>query len=204
MTKTKHIAARLLLAKQRPLTSLIEKELIAGTADFEYDKSDWVPLYFDRGNAVTSDCGTITAFRAATLQGQLLWMVHTPGKSCGYHADCDDPFDAIEQAKTSWASRKAVRQDWDLVEQTAKDLLWGKQRFDVRIEDAHASPLCTAGVEGFRSAIGLGRFTKMPGWMAAVLFKVEPQMGFVIHAAMQRHAAEQSKASQMDVVPSTI
>jgi hypothetical protein len=36
------------------------------------------------------------------------------------------------------------------------------------------------------------RVTRIPGWLAALLMKVEPQMGFVIHAAMQRHVAAQS------------
>ena len=37
----------------------------------------------------------------------------------------------------------------------------------------------------------MGRFNRMPGWLAALAMKIEPQMGFVIHAAMQRHAKAQ-------------
>ncbi len=189
MTKITHAAARTLLAKQRQYTSLLDKELIAVSDDMVFDKTDWVPLYFDRGNAVTSDCGQVTAYRAVTLKGEHLWMVFTPGKARGYHADCADPFEAIDRARNAWAHRRAVRQDWAAVEATARDLIWGRQRFSVTVADLEASPLCTMGCAGFRNAIGLGGVTRIPGWMAAVLMKVEPQMGFVIHAAMTRTRA---------------
>lgn len=199
MTQITHTAARLTLAKQRQMTSLIDQEIASHGTDMTFSKADWVPLYFDRGNAVTSDDGLLTAYRAVTLKGALLWLVFTPGKVRGYHASCDDPFEAMERAEHSWAQRRAVRKDWDTVESTARDLLVGRQRFDVRIEDLKASPLCALGIEGFRSAIGLGRVTRIPGWVAALLMKIEPQMGFVIHAAQHRHEATQefdSAASQ--------
>ncbi len=189
MTQTAHTTARTFLANQRPMTSLMDKDLAAISPDMVFDKSDWVPLYFDRGNAVTSDCGTITAYRAVTLKGESLWMVFTPAKARGYHADCTDPFEAIERAQHAWAHRRAVRQQWATVEATASDLIWGRQRFNVTVADLETSPLCTMGCAGFRNAIGLGRVTKIPGWMAALLMKVEPQLGFVIHAAMERNRA---------------
>ncbi len=192
MTKISHTAARLQLAKQRQMTSLIDQEILSNSTDMKFTKADWVPLYFDLGNKVTSDDGQMAAYRAVTLKGELLWMVFTPTKECGYHASCSDPFEAMERAKASWANRRAVRLEWDLVERTARDLLTARQRFDVRIEDLEASPLCTLGIEGFRAAIGMKRVTRIPGWLAALLMKVEPQMGFVIHAAMQRHVAAQS------------
>lgn len=188
MPRLTHAATRLLLARQRPMTSLLDKEIIAEGPDLVFDKANWVPLYFDRGHAVPSDCGRMTAFRAVTLNGQFLWMVFAQDKQHGYHAACDDPVEALEQARHSWAHRRAVRQDWDLVERTARDLILGRQRFDVRIEDAQASPLCLLGIDGFRRAVGLGRVTRMPGRVAALLMKIEPQMGFVIHAALQRQA----------------
>ena len=121
-------------------------------------------------------------------------MVFTPTKECGYHASCSDPFEAMERAKASWAERRAVRQEWDIVKSTARDLLTARQRFDVRIEDLVASPLCSLGIEGFRCAIGMQRVTRIPGWLAALLMKVEPQMVFVIHAAMKRHTATRELA----------
>lgn len=187
MTLEKHAATRLLLAKQRQMTSLLEKEIIAESSDVVFSKEDWVPLYMDLGNMVVSDCGQFTAYRAATLKGQLIWMVYTSGKEKGYHAMCDDPVDAIERAKETWNHRRAIRQNWCHVEKLQRDLLRGRQRFDVRVEDLKASPLCSLGIEGFRSAVGLGRITRIPGWLAALLMKIEPQMGFVLYEAKCRH-----------------
>ena len=195
MTKLSHATARLLLAKKRQMTSLIEKEMIAASDALVFDKTDWVPLYLDRGNMVTSDCGTMKAYRALTMKGQPLWMVYTAGKTRGYHAQHDDPFAAMDEARQVCAQRRAVRQNWSQVERTARDLLTGRQRFDILIEDLHASPLCTLGIEGFRGAIGMNRITRMPGWLAAVLMKIEPQMGFVINAAAQRHKDDASARS---------
>lgn len=188
MTKLSHSAARLILAKERQMTSLIDKEIAANSDDMVFSKADWVPLYYDLGQKVTSDCGKIFAYRALTLKGQKLWLVFGTGKSHGYHATCADPFVAIERAQLTWAHRRAVKQDWDRVEAMARDLIWGRARFDIRVEDLKASPLCTLGIEGFRSAIGLSRVTRISGRTAALLMKVEPQMGFVLHAAMERHA----------------
>lgn len=191
MTKLSHATARLMLAKQRQMTSLVEKEIIAESVDMEFRKADWVPLYLDRGHKVTSDCATLTAYRAITMKGQLIWMVMTPEKVKGYHAETNDPFEAMEQARLSWAHRRVVRKNWTQVEQTARDLVLGRQKFDIRIEDVMASPLCSLGIDGFRSAIGMGRVTRISGRLAALLMKIEPQMGFVIYAAKQRHDAAQ-------------
>lgn len=199
MTKITHTAARLQLAKQRQMTSLTDQEILSHSTEMVFTKADWVPLYFDRGNKVTSDDGQMAAYRAVTLKSELLWMVFTPTKECGYHASCSDPFETMERAKASWAERRAVRQEWDLVKSTARDLLTARQRFDVRIEDLVASPLCSLGIEGFRSAIGMQRVTRIPGWLAALLMKVEPQMGFVIHAAMKRHAATHASTQGAEV-----
>lgn len=194
MTKISHATARLMLAKQRQMTSLIDMEIIAGSADMVFDKSDWVPLYMDRGYCVTSDCGKMRAYRSVTLQGQLLWMVFTAGKLKGYHALGNDPVDAMAQAWASWSKRRAVRQNWEQIDQTASDLIWGRQSFDIRVEDLDACPLCTLGIEGFRNKIGMGRVTRISGRLAALLMKIEPQMGFVISAAMERHGITQSAA----------
>lgn len=194
MTKLSPAAARLTLAKQRRMTSLMEKEILAESADMVFYKSDWVPLYYDRGHRVTSDCGQIAAFRALTLKGKFLWLVFAKDKVRGFHAMADDPFEAMEQAKQAWAHRRLVRQEWDTVERAARDLITGRRRFDVCVEDLYASPLCHIGIDGFRRAVGMGRVTRMPGRLAALLMKIEPQMGFVIHAAMQRHAAQNAVA----------
>lgn len=187
MTQAKHNAAMKLLADQRQMTSLIEKEIIAQGADFIFYKKDWVPLYYDTNYTVTSDCGMITAYRAATLSGKLLWLVFHPNKTHGYHALDDDPIAAIERAESAWARRAHVRQNWPEVEAAVCDLILGRQKFKIRMEDAEASPLCVLGIEGFMSSIGMANVRQMPGRLAAMLMKVEPQMGFVIYEALQRH-----------------
>ena len=149
MTQSKHNAAKQLLANQRQMTSLIEKEILSQGADFVYYKTDWVPLYYDTGYCVTSDCGTIKAFRAATLTGKLLWLVFHPKKAHGYHALDTDPVAAIDRAQTVWSRRTYVRQNWAEVESTAHDLVTGRKKFEIRMEDAEASPLCILGIEGF-------------------------------------------------------
>jgi hypothetical protein len=152
-----------------------------------FTKADLVPLYFDRGNEVTSDCGQVWAFRAMTLKGQFLWLVFAKDKVHGYHASSNDPIEAIELAKRAWDLRRAVRKEWHVVESVARDLILGRQRFDVRVDDACNSPLCHLGFEGFRRAAGLGRVKQILGRTDALLMKIEPQLGFLIHAAMQRH-----------------
>lgn len=198
MTKLSHAAARLLLAQQRTMTSLVDMEIASAGPDMVFTKADWVPLYFDRGHGVTSDCAQITAFRALTLKGHFLWMVFARDKVRGYHASTRDPHGAIDMAKASWAHRRAVRQEWDLVERTARDLILGRQRFDVRREDLHASPLCHLGAEGFLRAVGCGKAQRIPGRVAALLMKIEPQMGFVLHAATQRHAAARKDEAEAE------
>lgn len=189
MTKISHSTARLLLAKQRQMTSLIDQEIASQSSDMVFTKADWVPLYYDRGYAVQSDCGQMTAYRAVTLKGEYLWMVFSPTRTRGYHASATDPVEAMEQAQQSWSERRTVRSNWVEVEQTAKDLITGRQKFDVTIEDVYASPLCSLGIEGFREAFFIKRFNRVPGRLIALLMKVEPQLGFVIHEAKLRQGA---------------
>ena len=186
MTNSKHTAAKRILANQRQMTSLIEREIISAGEDFVFDRTDWVPLYYDKGYVVTSECGTARAYRAVTTKGQLLWLVFHPNKTRGYHAIESDPVEAIQAAKDAWARRRYVRQNWAEVKSAANDLMLGRQKFEITLEDAEASPLCTLGIQGFLKGIGLPRVRRMSGRLAAMLMKVEPQMGFVIYEAMQR------------------
>lgn len=186
MKISKHETARRTLAKQRQMTSLMDKELISISDDLVFDRTDWVPLYFDKGYGVRSDCGTATAYRAITLDQQLLWLVFSDSKSRGFHAMSNCPVQAIADAQQTWARRSAIRRDWYLVERTAKDLMTGRAKFSVSMEDANASPLCSLGIEGFMRSVGLGRVQKIPGRLAALLMQIEPQTGFVIYQAMER------------------
>lgn len=174
------------LAMTRPMTSLIERDLLGVTAQMQHDHSDWVRMWIDPDNVVHGDCGTITAWRGITWDGELLWLVRHESKMKGYHSRQTCPFSAIEEAQRAWQERRRVRERWPEVKTLARDLFFGRQRLDMRIEDAHASALCTVGVESFLSRIGLGGWQRCSGRTAAILMLIEPQVGFVIFAAHER------------------
>jgi hypothetical protein len=178
------------LARQRQMTSLIDQEILASGDTFSYDKADWVKLWCDPGHAVTSDCGTITAYRAITIDGTLLWYVFREGKTRGYHASAQDPIAAIDEASNAWMRRKQIKARWKDIEKIATDLRTGRQSFEVRVSDAHASPLCSLGIDGFMRSVGLGGFSRISGRLAGMLMKVEPQLGFVIYEAWRRMQAD--------------
>ena len=92
----------------------------------------------------------------------------------------------LAQARAAWDERRRVRAHWPVVRRIARDLALGRRRLEVRIEDAHASALCTVGIEGFLRRIGLGRVRRVSGRTAALLMALEPQVGFVILAAHER------------------
>ncbi|MEM8576716.1 MAG: hypothetical protein AAGF60_02590 [Pseudomonadota bacterium] len=177
------------LAAARQMTSLIERELLLAAPPFVRDTSDWVKLWYDPGNAKTSECGQMTAYRAVTDGGRTLWFVFTPRKARGYHALTDCHIAAMDMARRAWAQRRAVRADWPAVEALARELRLGRVRLDVRMDDAERSPLCTLGIEGFLRGVGLGRVRQISGRLAAWLMLIEPQMGFVLHEAALRQRA---------------
>lgn len=186
------------LAGQRQMMSLVEQEILASAGVFCFDKADWVKLWCDTGNVVTSDCGRITAYRAITLDGTLLWYVFHDSKKRGFHAGETDPFAAIEAAKDAWARRRQIRARWDEVESIATDLRKGRQKFDVLVSDAHRSPLCSFGIKGFLTSIGMGRANGLNGRLAGVLMKLEPQLGFAIYEAWKRVQAEGQVRARTD------
>ena len=178
------------LVAERQFVSLMEKEFAIATQDFTFSRDDWVPMWVDNGNTVISDDGTCKALRGITTSGQLVWLVFRDGKSRGFHSTQADPFAAIAEAKRTWQRRKDVRRDWGTVRRVSRALLTGRMRFDVRMEDAEASPLCTLGIEGFLRGIGLPQARRIPGWSAAALLLVDDQIGFVIYEAYLRHQSE--------------
>ncbi|GAB4347187.1 MAG: hypothetical protein Kow0026_00220 [Oricola sp.] len=114
-----------------------------------------------------------------------------PRETPRLHSLEKDPDGAIKEALAAWRARRAVRSQWHVVEKVTSDLLVGRRRFDVTLEDAHNSPLCTVGIEAFLKRVGMAGRTRISGRAAAILMKlVEPQMGFVIHQAFLRVEAE--------------
>lgn len=174
------------LAADRQMTSLIDKEIIANGDSFKFIRSDWVPLFYDQGHEVTSDDGSQTAYRAITTMGEKLWLVFSTGKTRGFHAESTCPFDAFVEARDALDRRRAIRRDWDEVEQLGRDLRRRRITMDVRIEDAEASPLCAMGTRHFMRRMGMPRITRASGFIIAWLMLIEPQLGFVLHQAALR------------------
>ena len=186
--KTNEIKCK--LVRERQMTSLLEQELALVTDALKRETVNWVPMWVDLANYVRSDLHSATATRAITDAGELLWYVCHDTKKHGYHAEQHDPFDAIEAAQKAWDHRRAVRAEWARVEQARRDLLLGRRKFRVTVQDAYDSALCALGTKWFMKRIGIAKSTTVSGRTAALLMKIEPQMGFVIHQAMTRETAE--------------
>ena len=168
------------------MTSLIERDLALATNDVKRETVNWVPMWVDWNHTVRSVCNTATAARAITDRGELLWYVRHDMKKHGYHALHQDPFDAISEAMEAWRKRRLVRNQWADVRRLAQDLLLGRQKLTITLEDAEQSALCTLGINWFRDRLHITHKTALSGRTAAALMKVEPQLGFVIYEAAQR------------------
>ncbi|MEM6891371.1 MAG: hypothetical protein AAF636_25070 [Pseudomonadota bacterium] len=178
---------RLKLAMQRQDTSLLDREIAAASGEIVQEREDWVDAFVDYSHVISLDKGKTRAIRAVAMHdGTLFWLVRKTGKARGFHSDRPDPLAAIEQAEAAWRARKLVRRNWEAVQELARDLLLGRRRFRVRLEDAHASPLCSMGIAAFMRRMCISQITETPGWFAAVLMRIDPQVGFVIHQAYLR------------------
>lgn len=192
------------LCLQRPMTSLMERQIAVAATEFEENRENWVRMWIDPGHVVRGECGLVTAHRGITPQGQLLWLVRHRDKKHGYHATGDDPVAAMMQARHAWAERRRVRQRWSEVETLARAARAGRYRQTVQIEDAYASALCEVGVRAFMTRIGLGRFTqpgvgRMSARNVAHLMRIEPQVGFVLMAAFERRHGARSVPSVLSL-----
>ena len=179
--------ARRALAMQRPMTSLIEREILTTSECLAFERENWVDAFVDYGHTVTFDRARTRANRGiATADGTLFWLVRRDGKAHGYHALADDPLAAVEEAERAWSRRRKVRARWSEIEATAHDLMVGRRRFGVAVEDAFASPLCTLGIRAFMRRYRIPAHREVSGRFAALLMRIEPQVGFVIHEAERR------------------
>jgi hypothetical protein len=171
-------AARLRAARRHPRHVALTRRLLATDASVEPEAifENWVRMWLDPR----------PVHRGITWDGRDMWLVRHAEKRFGYHAEADSPDTAIAQALSAWEERRRVKRNWPQVQRIARDLMLGRRRLEVRIEDAHASALCTVGIEGFLSRIGLGRVRRISGRTAALLMLIEPQVGFVILAAHER------------------
>ncbi len=174
------------LAMQRIPASLADCLAKVESSAIRKSSENWVVMWWDEGHAVSVDGGMTTAYRGIDTQGRLMWLVRHREKRHGYHSLAEGAHAALEEAEAAWEARRAVRAEWYIVEKVASDLLTGRRRFDVTLEDAHNSPLCSIGIESFLKRLRMPGRTRMSGRMAALLMKIEPQMGYVIHQAYLR------------------
>ncbi|SHH48412.1 hypothetical protein [Marivita hallyeonensis] len=195
------LAAYELLAQERPMVSLIDRDILALGGDFIPLRSDWISLFYDTGHKVTSDDGSQYAFRAITTRGEYLWLVFSAGKTRGYHAETTCPHSAFAEAREALTYRRAVKSRWDDVRAVARALRRGKLRFDVLIEDAMESPLCAMGTRHFLRSFGLSGIKRISGFKLAWMMLIEPQLGFVIYQAALREGVL-SACSQDDMFAS--
>lgn len=180
------------LARERQMISLMEKEIIPLVEPFARKRENWVPMWVDLGNRVTCETGQAFALRAISDKGELIWFVRQDGQRLGYHSEETDPFAAMAEARAARNARRQVRQNWDQVKQLRGDVLKGRRKFTVDIEDAYASPLCRLGVDGFMRRLGLGRVKRIPARLLALLAIFDEQVGFVLWQAAKRQEATAS------------
>lgn len=185
------------LAKTRQMMSLIEKDIIAGSSHIVRHTENWVPMWIDEGHQIGSDCGTMNAVRGIGFDGTLMWLVRHDSKTYGYHSQATCPFEAFEDARDAWSRRAQVRAEWSDVERITRELLTGRLRFRVTRADAYASPLCRAGIDGFMASIGMPNVQSISGRTAALLMRIDPQIGFVIREAHRRHVRDVRAVAQV-------
>ena len=174
------------LAGERRMLSKGERDALVENAAFTYVDRTWVMLWYDPGHAIRSNCGGMTAYRAITTTGDLLWFVAPEGDAPVYHAQCADPFEAIEHATVALGAQADLNRRWTHIERLARDLRSRALQFDVTLEDARLAPICPTGFKAVMASVGLFGARSISGRMAAMLMKVEPGVGYIIHAAWMR------------------
>ena len=189
-------ALKIALVGLRPMSSLIEKELALATGAIKRETVNWVPMWVDWGNAVRSDETSATAVRAISDRFEPLWYVRHDTKRHGFHSTRTLPLEAIDEARRAWDHRRVVRSEWDEVLRVRRELLLGRRKLRVTQQDAFDSALCTIGIQWFLRRTGIGLVPSISGRSAALLMRIEPQLGFVIHQALQREARARGESPE--------
>ena len=188
------------LAGERKAVQDDEKAALETGEAFNFVDRTWVTLWYDPGHAVRSDCGGMTAFRAITSTGDLLWYVAPEGEAPVYHAHCADPFEAIEHATVALGAQMDLNRRWAHIERLAANLRQGTMRFDVSLEDVRRAATAPIAFRAALSVLRLFGVRHVSGRSVAMLMPVAPKIGFVIHAAWIRSLAgamaRQSKLSR--------
>ncbi|MEL6642216.1 MAG: hypothetical protein AAFP98_13065 [Pseudomonadota bacterium] len=162
--------------------SLIEQDF-AIEAQTERETADWVPMWVDLEHAVRSERHQATAYRAITDDGLLLWYVRHDRKKKGFHSRASTAVAAFADAARTWQIRREIRRNWDQLQALQSDILMGRKAVKVTVDDAKGGGLCALGIDGFMKRFGIAKRTQISGRLAALLMKVEPQVGFALYHA---------------------
>ena len=185
---TDEVLQRCLLA-DRPGISGIELSLGSLSGEMVFSKSDWVSAWEDTLHVVWSDDRKLSATRAITRQGRLIWLVRAEGFRRAYHARALNAESAFREARSAWRRREEFRARKAEIRRIVREMRFLKVRHEVTVEDAYASPLCEEGVDGFLRSLRLDQYHRFPGWLIAWLHAVDRQIGFVLYEARKRHEA---------------
>ncbi len=175
------------LIMARPMTSLLEKEILLATDIIRPGNDRWVGALVDCGHCVPDANHCNVACRAIDRQGRLFWIVVARNEVMRFHSTADSPQAALCEAETAFTSRRLARQDWPRIEALTKDLLRFRKRLTVTQDDARNAGLSMLAISSFCNRMRLGR--SIPGWLAALLMRLEPDIGFALHAAARRQGA---------------
>lgn len=177
------------LASQRPMSPEATEnapKLSKASDGFVFVDRTWVTLWYDTGNVVHSQCGGMTAYRAITTTGDLLWYVAPEGKGPVYHAQCADPFQAIEHATVALGAQNDLKSRWVFIECLARELRQGTLAFHITAQDVHNSPVAPLALRALMAGATKMGTARISGRSAAILMRVAPNVGFVLHTAWLR------------------
>ncbi len=168
---------------------------------FEFDVTHRVQIWYDRTHAVHSKFGTLTAYRAITLRGDLLWFVRQEQSGLRFHACVEDPHVAMDLAMNTWDAARQLRDNPAVLKDIMGELRRGRARLQVCLADAEATPLSQLGFRALLDSVGLFGLTRISGQTITVLMKKEPLLAHVLHVAWRRHQTEAAYALPASDVP---
>lgn len=174
---------------------ILDREIAIAADVFPCVHESWITYFLDPANVVSTGCGQLMATRAITTDGQLFWLCESRSQRKLYHSLQCDPLQAIDDATRVWSKRKKIRREWAKVEAFAVSLRCGESVCEVTRKDLENSVLCRLGVEGFLSTFGLSARTSLSGRVAALLMKIEPQVGYVLHQVLEREGDNISRTN---------
>ena len=174
----------------RPMTSLLDKEILLATDMIQPGADRWVGALVDCGNFVPAEDGRIVAWRAIDRRGQLFWLVVSRFEAMRYHATTASAHAALAEGCAAFARRRRAKRHWPEIEALTHDLLHFRRRLTVTRDDARDGGLSLLAITSFCDRLGLGGRVGIPGWLAAMLMRLEPDIGFALLAAARRQGGD--------------